>query len=66
MAHEQVNLNEVLLEFIVQGNYVKVIAVDPITRIEIAMVGDARASKETLERNAINKLKYVIAKQMAE
>jgi hypothetical protein len=64
MAREPVNLNEVLFEFIVQGNYVKVIAVDPVTRTEIAMVGDRRASKEILERNAIKKLEYVIAKQM--
>ncbi len=66
MAGGEVSLGEVLFEFIVQGNYVKVIAVDPVTRIEISLVGDRRASKQMLERTAIRKLEYVIAKQMAE
>ncbi len=66
MAREPVNLGEVLLEFIVQGNYVKVTAVDPLTLIEASIVGDRRASKATLERIAIQKLEYVIAKRMSE
>lgn len=66
MAREPVNLGEVLLEFIVQGNYVKVTAVDPVTLTEVSIVGDRRASKATLERIAIQKLEYVIAKRMSE
>jgi hypothetical protein len=55
-------LSEVLFQFIPQGNYVKVIAVDPITNTEIIMVGDRRSGKPTLERIAIQKLRYVIEK----
>ena len=57
-------LGEVLFQFIPQGNYVKVIAVDPITNTEIIMVGDRRSGKQTLERIAIQKLRYVIEKNL--
>ena len=57
-------LSEVLFQFIPQGNYVKVIAVDPITNIEIIMIGDRRSGKPTLERIAIQKLRYVIEKNL--
>ena len=36
-------LDEVLFQFIPQGNYVKVIAVDPHTNTEVVMVGDRRS-----------------------
>ena len=55
-------LNEVLFEFIPQGNYIKVIAVDPISNTEIVLVGDRRSGKQTLERAALQKLQYVIEK----
>ena len=55
-------LNEVLFQFIPQGNYVKVIAVDPHTNTEIVMVGDRRSGKQTLERTAIHQLRHVISK----
>jgi hypothetical protein len=55
-------LGEVLFQFIPQGNYVKVIAVDPNTNTEIIMVGDRRYGKQTLERTALQKLRYVIRK----
>ena len=55
-------LNEVLFEFIPQGNYIKVIAVDPISNTEIVLVGDRRSGKQMLERAAVQKLQYVIEK----
>ena len=55
-------LNEVLFEFIAQGNYIKVIAVDPISNTEIVLVGDRRSGKQMLERAAVQKLQYVIEK----
>ena len=61
-----VRLGEVLFEFIPNGRFVKVVAIDPITMEEIAMVGDRRASLGTLERLAINKLRYVIAKKRGQ
>jgi hypothetical protein len=66
MSAHDVRLSEVLFEFIPNGRFIKVIAIDPITMEEIAMVGDRRASVDTLERLAINKLRYVIAKKRDE
>ena len=63
MDHTEIYLPEVLFEFVVQGNFVKVMAVDPRTRIEVAMVGDARTPKQTLENLATQKLKMAIQKK---
>ena len=56
-------LDEVLLEFVRVGNVVKVSAVDPRTRIEVAIQGPASAGEETLRRTAINKLRYVLRRR---
>lgn len=66
MSKNEVNLPEVLFEFVIQGNFVKVIAVDPITGTEIAIVGDARASKKVLETLATKKLLMVLKKKNKE
>lgn len=55
-------LGEVLFEFVVQGKYVKVTAIDPNTGIEASIVGDPRVGKRTLEHNAVRKLQYVLRK----
>jgi len=57
------NLDEVLFEFIPNGNYVKVVAVDPVTNTEIILVGDRRSGKQMLQKAAVQKLEYVIAKR---
>jgi len=59
-------LGEVLFEFITQGNFVKVVAVDPVTNTEISLVGDRRAGRTALENAAIQKLKYVINKNAGD
>ena len=66
MDKNAVNLPEVLFEFVVQGNFVKVMAIDPITGTEVAIVGDARASKEVLETVATKKLVMVLKKKQKE
>ena len=66
MADRTVNLTQVLFEFIPQGRYVKVSAVDPVTGMEVSIVGDASAPQSTLQRLAKRKLEYVITKQMGE
>ena len=63
MDLNQIYLPEILFEFVVQGNFVKVMAVDPRTGIEGAMVGDARSPKRTLENLATRKLKVAIRKK---
>ena len=65
MGHVNQNtqiLDEVLFEFIPNGNYVKVVAVDPVTNTEIILVGDRRSGKQMLQKAAVQKLEYVIAK----
>ena len=62
-THNIPEIGEVLFEFVTQGKYVKVIAIETSTNTEICMVGDRRARKETLQRAAIQKLRYVIRKK---
>ena len=59
-------LGEVLFEFVVRGNFVKVMAVDPVTGTEVSIVGDSRASKSTLEKVATKKLVMVLKRQRGE
>lgn len=54
---------EVLIEFQQIGNAVKVTAVDPVTMTEVSIMGPPSAGEETLKRNAINKLNYVLSKK---
>jgi hypothetical protein len=62
----RVRLKQVLFEFVRVGHAVKVNAIDPVTGIEVSMVGDAKAGPETLKRLATRKLEYVIAKRLQE
>tara|TARA_Y100001968_G_scaffold95276_1_gene85571 strand:+ start:298 stop:510 length:213 start_codon:yes stop_codon:yes gene_type:complete len=56
----------VLFEFIRVGAYVKVIAVDERTGIEVSIVGDPTRSSDYLERVAMQKLRRVLEKQSSE
>ena len=60
MGENQFYLEEVLFEFVITGNFVKVMAVDPLTGTEISIVGDRRTSKSTLEKIATRKLIWVL------
>jgi len=59
---DEPRLDEVLFEFVPQGRFVKVVAIDPVSRVEVTVVGDRMAGTETLKRIAINKLRYVLGK----
>ena len=56
----------VIIEFVKVGAYVKVSAIDPTTRVEVSIVGDPSVSQATLERTAVQKLKYVLNKRERE
>jgi len=56
------NLGEVYLEHQRIGNLVKVSAIHAATATEVSIQGPASASQNELETLAINKLKYVLAK----
>jgi len=53
---------EILIEFVVQGNVVKVTAIDPVTGIEGSIVGPTNAGREVLMEAARRKLEYVLKK----
>jgi len=53
---------EFLIEYHVVGQSVKVSAVDPVTLTEVSIVGPVTAGRTELKRNAVRKLKYVLAR----
>jgi hypothetical protein len=55
-------LPQVLFELIAIGNSVKVSAIDPVTNIEVSLVGPATASSYSLKMNALRKLKARLRK----
>ncbi len=56
---------EVLYEFHQVGRSVRVSALDAETGTEVQIVGDSRYSRRTLQREALRKLHYVLAKRAA-
>ena len=57
------NENRVIIEFIRVGSYVKVSAVDPLSMVEVSIVGNPASGEAMLKRTAIRKLKYVLEKK---
>lgn len=53
---------EIFVEFVVQGGFVKVTAIDPVTGTEASIMGPAGAARAALSDAAIRKLRYVIRK----
>lgn len=51
-----------LLEYVRVGSYVKVMAVDPVSYAEVTIVGDPKTPRDTLAREAVKKLEFVINK----
>lgn len=52
-----------IVEFHQVGNVMKVSAIDPATMVEVSIVGPVNAGEETLRRNAVRKLQYVLDKR---
>jgi hypothetical protein len=50
---------EVIIEFIPNGRFVKVTAIDSVTGKEVCIVGDARQSEQSLAQLAMRKLRHV-------
>jgi hypothetical protein len=51
--------HEVYVEFVVQGAYVKVSAIDGASGLEASVVGPATAPRAALSAAALRKLEYV-------
>jgi len=54
---------EVIFEFFPVGNIIKVTAMDTKTLTEISIQGPKSAGQETLKRNAMKRLEYVLRKK---
>ena len=54
--------SEIFVEFVVQGNVVKVTAIDAASGVEASIVGPANAARDALSHAAVRKLKYVMEK----
>lgn len=55
--------DDVIIEYRRIGAALQVIAIDPVTGMEVSMVGDPRLSHQELARLAAQKLRYVQGKQ---
>jgi hypothetical protein len=56
---------EVYFEHIVVGRWVKVVAIDSLTAVEVSIMGPLSAAKSDLERLALQKLKARLARDKA-
>ncbi len=59
-------LPEVLFEIVAMGNSVKASAIDPVTNLEVSVVGPPTASPYNLKMNALRKLKARLRKLAAQ
>jgi hypothetical protein len=56
-------IGEVLFEVRAIGNAVKVSAIDPVSNVEVCVVGSVHTSPYSLKMNALRKLKSVLRKK---
>ena len=54
---------DIIIEYRQLGNSVRVSAMDTRTLTEVIIVGPADAGEETLKRNVLRKLEFVMAKK---
>lgn len=65
MKNRKAHSREVLFEmYYTDSRSIRVVAIDPVTGIEVTMVGDKKRGKEALKRVAAQKLFYVINKKL--
>ena len=58
--------DEVLFEYIRQGNLVKVTAIEPLTKVEAVVVVPANLTEQQMQAKALQKLLYVLKKKAEE
>lgn len=59
-------MSEILFEYIRQGAYVKVTAIEPETKTEVSVVVPVGLSQEQMNLQALQKLNYVLRKKVDE
>lgn len=62
MNKEILQGREVIIEFFPVGQFMKVSAMDTATLTEVSIQGPSNAGEETLKRNAVKRLEYVLKK----
>lgn len=55
-------MSEILFEYIRQGQYVKVTALETETKVEASVVVPASLTQEQMQFQALNRLRYVLKK----
>ena len=55
-------MTEILFEYVRQGAYVKVTAIEPETKTEVCVVVPAGLSEQQMQIQAMKKLQYVLKK----
>ena len=55
-------MSEILFEYVRNGAFVKVTAIEPETRTEASVVVPANLPQEQMQIQALNKLRYVLKK----
>ncbi|MBP5855948.1 hypothetical protein KAJ83_02940 [Marivibrio halodurans] len=55
-----------IIEFVGQGGYVKVSAVDPVTFEEVSIVGDPAVAESELSRLVVRKLERMVERKHAD
>lgn len=63
MKNEALAGREIIIEYYPVGNAVRVAAMDTKTLTEISIQGPKDAGEETLKRNALKRLEYVLRKK---
>lgn len=56
-------MSEILFEFIRQGNFMKVTAIEPETLTEVSVIVPCSLSEAQMKFQALNRLKYVLQKK---
>lgn len=59
----KLDYSQIIIEMVSVGNALKVSAMDPASLTEVSIVGDPRATRDTLERTVVRKLEYVMRKK---
>lgn len=59
-------MSQILYEYIRQGAYVKVTAIEPETKVEASVVVPANLPQEQMQVHALQKLLYVLKKMEKE
>ena len=66
MKKTSIMQDEVLFEYIRQGNSVKVTAIEPLTKTEAVVIVPANLSEQQMQARAMQKLLYVLKKKAEE